>query len=878
LSESLQSSGFVNPKLHLPKGLIMAEPLPRNIGINPDGCIEQEFWLRDESSEGLSQTEEVKVIMESVGSQTAIQGSTALSSATVICSETLQGRTFLIESAEMQLRQIALELRGKRPSPTELALLREKLMGVKESVRSVLEAASDPKSKIQGRCLLLTRLDDLEIRRNRLSYTLGHFEVEKGGDARSIGAVGIDAVLRDASQKVPLSNTAREWLRIVDASNAILPMKKELSTYGKSSTFDSISGCDAKMTMPLGNAMFYRLHGESFSTLVDCSDEPIAYEVFSMLSGSGKKAVAMNGGESFTRVGIPMYVTPEHFRCVQLFLPAVMDQLSDNGAPKHSPPEKLFLELLGRSLASSLRGSGLNSSSSGTNRHNLTLLQKTRSVRAILDSKIKDGSKSLLDELIKSAETFINDPESRIHVTNIYEMASIGLLVAENWPSHCIVQLGEAIIEESMRRIIISKIQNKSESERIQLAWSVLGHSTSGTWLDFPLKDSNTKATQSCNEQFDMLAACDDLKYLEEKFPGVYSPRNVVTLVHILNSPSVPDGRMGLSECYALRSLYQKFTTLVEDARIDRGVWNLFDSLMLEEGDTTKQEEIVRKFGAAFVLEDTPQTLRDILAEPMKSLSQFAVHCLRGLSFFQNNKQNNEQISPRLELASVIDSIVTEREECARKYIIKDANYPSPGPMSAEQWAKNWGSEASPVDPILYAKVRSRVHRNNFNKSLTVKEALADKAYRKHGGHFAFPSQLDTFIPGLHRRTRDLHNIWKQIGKETRGPLARKNAVEEMLLRLRWDSRDKAAGTKLSKIVGVIWDGLENRPAGLPISSALWLHDISSDDDEIDYDSDNSRETSKEMEGKEIFVTEKCNSRIYEKGGDADEWSVITGG
>eukprot|EP00957_Ditylum_brightwellii_P007338 557247-Ditylum_brightwellii.AAC.1 len=82
-------------------------------------------------------------------------------------------------------------------------------------------------------------------------------------------------------------------------------MKKELSTYGKSSTFDSISGCDAKMTMPLGNAMFYRLHGESFSTLVDCSDEPIAYEVFSMLSGSGKKAVAMNGGESFTRVGIP---------------------------------------------------------------------------------------------------------------------------------------------------------------------------------------------------------------------------------------------------------------------------------------------------------------------------------------------------------------------------------------------------------------------------------------------------------------------------------------------------------------------------------------------------------------------------------------------
>eukprot|EP00957_Ditylum_brightwellii_P134845 10281126-Ditylum_brightwellii.AAC.1 len=76
----------------------------------------------------------------------------------------------------------------------------------------------------------------------------------------------------------------------------------------------------------------------------------------------------------------------------------------------------------------------------------------------------------------------------------------------------------------------------------------------------------------SCNEQFDMLAACDDLKYLEEKFPGVYSPRNVITLVHILNSPSVSDGCMGLSECYTLMSLYQKFITLVEDAHNDGGV------------------------------------------------------------------------------------------------------------------------------------------------------------------------------------------------------------------------------------------------------------------------------------------------------------------
>mmetsp|Transcript_22354 Transcript_22354/g.32488 ORF Transcript_22354/g.32488 Transcript_22354/m.32488 type:complete len:81 (-) Transcript_22354:15-257(-) len=80
---------------------------------------------------------------------------------------------------------------------------------------------------------------------------------------------------------------------------------------------------------------------------------------------------------------------------------------------------------------------------------------------------------------------------------------------------------------------------------------------------------------------------------------------------------------------------------------------------MVEEGDTTQQDETVRKFSAVLVLEDTPQILRDILTKPMKLLSQFAEHCLRGLSSFQNNKRNNKQISPWLDLASVNDSIVT---------------------------------------------------------------------------------------------------------------------------------------------------------------------------------------------------------------------------
>ena len=57
------------------------------------------------------------------------------------------------------------------------------------------------------------------------------------------------------------------------------------------------------------------------------------------------------------------------------------------------------------------------------------------------------------------------------------------------------------------------------------------------------------------------------------------------------------------------------------------------------------------------------------------------------------------------------------------------------------------------------------------------------------------------------------------------GPKAREEAVQEMLLRLRWDRRDNRARLKLSKIVAQIWDGLEGISPLKPLTSALWIAD-----------------------------------------------------
>merc|ERR1712187_177708 len=89
-----------------------------------------------------------------------------------------------------------------------------------------------------------------------------------------------------------------------------------------------------------------------------------------------------------------------------------------------------------------------------------------------------------------------------------------------------------------------------------------------------------------------------------------------------------------------------------------------------------------------------------------------------------------------------------------------------------------------------------------------------------------FASPLDTFIEGLHRRTRDLHE--ESLRKQSR---TREEAVNEMLLRLRWNDDCIQSRNKLSQIVGRIWDGLEGvKSSDGPVSSALWLIDDEEED------------------------------------------------
>eukprot|EP00039_Didymoeca_costata_P004643 m.75040 g.75040 ORF g.75040 m.75040 type:complete len:134 (+) comp12488_c0_seq3:3682-4083(+) len=63
-----------------------------------------------------------------------------------------------------------------------------------------------------------------------------------------------------------------------------------------------------------------------------------------------------------------------------------------------------------------------------------------------------------------------------------------------------------------------------------------------------------------------------------------------------------------------------------------------------------------------------------------------------------------------------------------------------------------------------------------------------EKAYKLAGGTYTF-GKGDTYLPGLHARTKFLADAWRKAKGKRFAKVETKEAVEEMLLRLRWDSR-----------------------------------------------------------------------------------------
>lgn len=580
-----------------------------------------------------------------------------------------------------------------------------------------------------------------------------------------------------------------------------------------------------------GDALFFRLPSVAFSngsklSVTSAKDtggnELVAYDAFMVLSDNGTKpAHSDDETQTFTHVGLPFYATLGHFLRVKLVLPDVLRRISVDNSYKAGTSERALLALLGSALASHL-----SSAPSGGVADGIILLHKARGVVAVFESTGAPDGKNLLDTVLAEASQFIDDHESR-RSADLYEMASVGLL-AQGWCAERVAQLGEAVIEEVTRRTLVPKIEGMSESERLRLAWTLLGPGDGEvTWLE-----KSCECDSQCPETpgFNVLTAASELETLDEVSPSAYAPRNANLLPWLLSAGPLASPQSegpAVGQWCALRTLLSQWSALAEKESEAGGLWMLLDNLMLD--GSAAPEKTLDKCVAMLSLGAPCATVQKALVNPICTLASVAEECLRNLPRPEGQLAD---IPPRLMLASLLRAVVMKRKAVAQKYPIRSADYPSSQgtshPISRERMLEMWGTQALPIDKALYDQARRDVHQQQralSDKELVVKEALSDKEYRRRGGRFAFPTHVDTFVPGLHRRTKDLHSHWKRKGKAG-GSHAREAAVEELLLRLPWDDSDQQARAKLSKILACIWSGLEGLDrSGEPLSSALWLGD-----------------------------------------------------
>lgn len=571
-----------------------------------------------------------------------------------------------------------------------------------------------------------------------------------------------------------------------------------------------------------GDALFFQLSNIRLGPagdLVAAEDHCgfIAHEAFQVLSRGGRQPVRFTGGEeeAFTHLGVPLYVTPGHFMRVQLFLPGALQPLCKDATYQQGYSERILLILLGKSVMAGAE----------TEAHIMALVHKARSVHAVLSATPSpSGVGTVLNDVTAEAKRFLEDhPGARAGVadSDLCAVAAAGMLI-DDWTTAQLAGLAEALVAECLHRRVKQALRGADAAQRYCLAWGLQGSaSEDDRWLDQGLATHAAKELDLKFEGFNPFTASDELKTLEAKSPGKSAPKEsgAKALMRIVCSGGQSDGLPKVRDWGMLRRQLPAWAELVARSG---GIEMLFESLdkmmIKEEAD---QHAVLEPAASLLRTSECSCGLRDAF-EDASSIARIATAaCLPDV---------NHDRPIRLTVAEALQELVERRRKLCCAFPIAGAEFPKLDAHNRDSVREIWGAPANPLDKELHHKAKLRVSRRymKVQMSMSMKEALTDKEYRKRGGKFSFPSPLDTFIRGLHRRTADLHQDWRvRLARDTSGDEARTEAVEEMLLRLRWDDDDTSARTKLSSIVGRIWDGLEgvDLTDKKPLSSALWLDD-----------------------------------------------------
>jgi len=426
-------------------------------------------------------------------------------------------------------------------------------------------------------------------------------------------------------------------------------------------------------------------------------------------------------------------------------------------------------------------------------------------------------------------EGFLNNPTGLRHTKDLFAVAAMALLL--NWPSENVVRLARAVAHEALERLLAEAMWKRSEIERLWLGWALLGSSTSNdNWVEELLNAHPRSMPVVLRGQgYSPLTAASEME-LHSTETSTVAPRAAgLEALRSIFSQTSPAGVPSLKDCESILHVVIAWNQLRKEHPDLDHLWEGLDAIMVLDADGNNGVDNAAELAAqmeTFATELPSISSAPVLRRVVVAPQEFLLKMVHAGVLHRSCKVDHGKVA-----ASVADAtraLVSRRIELVHNYPIQGAAAPK---LGRHRIREVWGGAATPCNETLYMQAKRNASARHPNSRLSVKMAHVDKQYRALGGTFEFPGPFDTFIEGLHQRTYDLHAEWAKERSLSNDKDVhannREEAVQEMLLRLRWDDHDVKARAKLSFIIENIWDGLSGVETK-PVSSALWLSDENS--------------------------------------------------
>eukprot|EP00005_Dracoamoeba_jomungandri_P004295 CAMPEP_0174258760 /NCGR_PEP_ID=MMETSP0439-20130205/7696_1 /TAXON_ID=0 /ORGANISM="Stereomyxa ramosa, Strain Chinc5" /LENGTH=1072 /DNA_ID=CAMNT_0015342387 /DNA_START=177 /DNA_END=3391 /DNA_ORIENTATION=- len=721
--------------------------------------------------------------------------------------------------------------------------------------KSVHLGAGGFRKKIQ---LQLQHIDTLA---DRLSHVVWNFE------RNCINSVQINAILGESRQHLPtrvqkrLNNVCvANALRIRERDQLLAslpPSSLPLSKYGKHFTTDFFSHCDALEAAHDGDAHFFFLSAFEYDPnrekAVEVEDglSFISLEAFTFLKHATMKKKKTTKisipavGCDVAGVWLPCYFTEHHFQTAKLLLPDALGLLLHHDPLGYSSGDLMqIFEVFGRTT--------VEKHGKERTEHDWTMfLHKIRSLWAVANESIdeRDGQK-YLDHSYKRVSGFLNNPINRekTGLNSMYRLVADALLVDSTNSSFdwqiFLQYLYLQIVGQGVHSLLKAKAISPLVLQRGLLGLGPQECESS----EFEICSGLSKEFKSRDEMEEVLLKQSENTALIEQTVDYF-----LGSLKGIEKEERRDGRMSVEEWSGLVSLVGCWHSAQQEFGGLHAIFSILDNLMTDEnpehqssfdsligflksrsieGVDVDKEAVRGTLLQCSILPDLPSLLLAIQNSAATTIQtawwahSHAKRIPRGCPsqwkwvdpLVHPSRVSNAAFSFVIfsELRKM--KVLEKKERKYRKILEKRGEYAvshcirATLPLNSMYcWCgelftpahryKVWGNQALPDDPSLFEKARRMVLKKQHYLSAVEIDSQSVKQYYLLGGSFSF-APGDTYIPGLHERTKMLQIEWKRKG--IRKPV--EAAVEEMLMRLRWDKSVPGAKRRLSNIIAFLWD------------------------------------------------------------------------